>query len=70
MIQLQEDTQTGGMTEGWTDTILWNHSGYCQESNKYNGSRLVFKSQRYRVQRWSNQKLLHHLQHAKNKLNS
>ena len=39
-------------------------------SNKCNCSRLAFKSQRYRVRWWSNKKLLHHSQHAKNQLNS
>ena len=38
--------------------------------NKYIHSRLAFKSQKYRLQCWSNQKLLHHNQHAKNQLNS
>ena len=31
---------------------------------------MAFKSQRYRIQCWSHQELLHHTQHAKNQLNS
>ena len=37
---------------------------------QYNCSRLAFKSQRYRVECWSNQHLLPHSQHPKHQLNS
>ena len=40
-------------SEGWTELISKDPSSYQQGSNKY--SRLAFKSQRYRVQCWSNQ---------------
>ena len=66
MIQFQENTQT----DGRRDPISQDPSGYHQGSNNYNCSRLAFKSQRYRVQFWSNKKLFHHNQHAKNQLNS
>ena len=65
MIQFQENNQTYSKTEGWTDPILQEHSGYHQGYNKYNCSRIAFKSQRYRVRCRSNQKLLHQSQHAK-----
>ena len=70
MIQFQENTRTDSRMEGRTDPISQDLSSYCRGSNKYNCSRLAFKSQRYRVHCWSNQKLLHHSQHAKNQLNS
>ena len=49
MIQFQENTQTDGRMEGRTDPISQDLSGYHRGSNKYNCSRLAFKSQRYRV---------------------
>ena len=57
MIQWQENTQTDGKMEGLTDPISQDPSGYCQGSNKYNCSRLAFKSQRYWVRFWSDKKL-------------
>ena len=66
MIQSQENT----WTDRRTDPILQDPSGYHWRFNKYNCSGLVFISQRYIEQCWSNQKLLHHNQHAKNQLNS
>ena len=70
MIQFQENTQTDVKRPEWTDPISQDPSSYRQGSNKWNWSKLAFKSQRYTVQCWSYQKLLHHSQHAKNKLNS
>ena len=59
MTQFQENTYTGGRREGQTDPISQDPSGYCWGSNKYNCSRVTFKSQTYRVRCWSNKKLLH-----------
>ena len=70
MILLQENIQTDGRTDRQTDSISQDPTSYRQGSNKYNYSRLAFKSQRCGVQCESNQKLLHHIQHAKNQLNS
>ena len=70
MTQFQENTQTDSRTEGRADPILYDPSDYCRGSNKYNCSRSPFKHQRCRVQCWSNKKLLHHSQNAKNQLNS
>ena len=53
MIQFQENIQTDVRSEWWTELISKDPSSYQQGSNKY--SRLAFKSQRYRVQCWSNQ---------------
>ena len=65
MIQFQEKSQTDNRTEGWREPISQDHSGYHQGSNKYNWSRMAFKSQRYRAKCQSNQKLLHRSEHVK-----
>ena len=70
MIQFQENIQTDGGTEGWTDPSSQDPFSYCQGFNKYNCSRLGFESQRFRVKCWSNQKLLYHTLHAEHQLNS
>ena len=49
MIQFQENTQADGRREGWTDPISQDPSAYRRGSNKYNCSRLAFKSQGYRL---------------------
>ena len=59
MTQFQKNTWTNGRTERRRDPISQDSSSYHQGSSKYNCSRLAFKSQRYRVQCRSNQKLLH-----------
>ena len=43
---IQNNTQTYVSREGWTDLISEYPSSYHQGSNKYNCSRLTFKSQR------------------------
>ena len=48
MPKFQENTQIDVRREGWTDPILQSPSSYHQGYNKYNCSRLIFKSQRYR----------------------
>ena len=70
MIQFQENTWADDRMEGWTDPISWDPTGYRRGSNKYNCSRMAFKSQKYRVRCRSNQKLLHHHQYAKSQLDS
>ena len=71
MIEFEENNQeNNNLKKGWTDPISQDLSSYCQGSHKYNCSRLAFKSQRYRVQWWHNQKLLHHYQHSSNQLNA
>ena len=70
IIQFQENTwRDDGRSEGRAEPILQDPFSYCQGSYKNNWSRLAFTSLRQRVQYWSNQKLLHHTQHAKNQLN-
>ena len=60
MIQFQENTQTDSRMEGRTDPMSQDPYGYCCGLNRYNFSRLAFKSQRYRVRCWSNKKILYH----------
>ena len=52
------------------DPSSYYYQGFKVRSNNYNCTRMAFKSRRYRVQCLSNQKLLHHSQHAKNQLKS
>ena len=46
MIKFQENTQTDVRREGWTDPISQDPSSYRQGANKYNCSRLAFKSKK------------------------
>ena len=57
MIQFQE---TPRQTTGWTDPILQDPFSYSNGPNKYNCSRLTFKSLRHCVQCQYNQKFLNH----------
>ena len=70
IIQFQENNQIDCRRKGGADPISQDPSGQCQGSNKYNFSRLTFKSQTYRVRYLFYNKPLHHRQHAKNQLNS
>ena len=49
MMEFQENTLTDVRREGWTDPISQDPSSYHWGSNKYNCSRLAFKSQRQQV---------------------
>ena len=54
MIKFKENTQTDGRTEGHTDSYFIGSLWLLPGVYKYNCSRLTLKSQRYRVQCWSN----------------
>ena len=64
MIQFQENTQTDRRTEGWT--LFHRTLPATAEGSTSTIPVDWLKSQRYRVQCWSNQKLLHQCHHAKN----
>ena len=69
MIQFQENTQADVRQQGWTDLMSWDPSSYRQGSSKSNYNKLAFKSQKYKVECWSDQQLLHHSHHAESQLN-
>ena len=50
MTQFLENTQKDDKKEGEIDPISESLCSYNRGSNKYNYSRVAFKSQRYRVQ--------------------